>query len=53
MFGQTTQWYAYAVRMGVIGCYADDTTYTCSRSDKSSITDKYKLMSEFLVSNKF
>ena len=52
MFGQTTQWYAYAVRMGVIGCYAYDTTYTCSRSDKSSITDKYKLMSEFLASNK-
>ena len=41
---------------GCIGCYADDTTYTCSGSDTNSITenitDKYQLMSEFLASNK-
>ena len=41
---------------GSIGCYADDTTYSYSGVDTSSITDnitaKYQLLSEFLVSNK-
>ena len=41
---------------GSIGCYADDTTYTCSGKLSAALTDKltnkYQLMSDFLVSNK-
>ena len=41
---------------GSIGCYADDTAYTCSGSDPAilteNLTSKYKLMSDFLVSNR-
>ena len=41
---------------GSIGCYADDTTYTCSGTLSAALTDKltnkYQLMSDFLVSNK-
>ena len=41
---------------GSIGCYADDTTYSCSGSDAASLStqlsDKFKVMSDFLVSNK-
>ena len=41
---------------GSIGCYTDDTTYTCSGSDSIELSgllsDKYKVMSDFLVSNK-
>ena len=41
---------------GSIGCYADDTTYTCSGSFSvalsAKLTRKYQLMSDFFVSNK-
>ena len=41
---------------GSVGCYADDTTYSCSGSDSDSVSDqlsnKFKVMSDFLVSNK-
>ena len=41
---------------GSIGCYADDTTYTCSGSNAEAmsvqLSSKYKLMSDFLISNK-
>ena len=41
---------------GDVCCYADDTTYSCSDSDPSNLSEKltakYKLMSEFLVSNR-
>ena len=40
---------------GSIGCYADDTTYTCSGTQaevlSAKLSGKYKLMSDFLVSN--
>ena len=41
---------------GSIGCYADDTTYTCSGPDSlvlsEMLTSKFKLIADFLVSNK-
>ena len=41
---------------GSTGCYADDTTYTCSGSDPAALseklTEKFKVVSDFLVSNK-
>ena len=41
---------------GCVGCYADDTTYTCSDRDPGKLAEKlsnkYKLLSDFLVSNK-
>ena len=41
---------------GSIGCYADDSTYTCSGKTAEALsvqlTNKYKVMSDFLVSNK-
>ena len=41
---------------GSIGCYADDTTYTCSGSNAEAmsvqLSSKYKVMSDFLISNK-
>ena len=41
---------------GCIGCYADDTTYSFSGSDpivlSENVTAKYKVLSDFLVSNK-
>ena len=41
---------------GSIGCYADDTMYSFSGSDTSVISEnmtaKYKILSDFLVSNK-
>ena len=41
---------------GSTGCYADDTTYTCSGSDPGALSDKrtekYKMVLDFLVSNK-
>ena len=41
---------------GSIGCYADDTTYTCSGSLSAELTEKltnkYQLMPDILVSNK-
>ena len=41
---------------GSIGCYADDTTYSCSGTDPAvlseNITAKYQVLSDFLVSNK-
>ena len=41
---------------GSVGCYADDTTYTCSGSDAAALSDtltsKFKIISDFLVSNK-
>ena len=53
MTGQTTTWLARCVG---VACYADDTTYTCSDKDPDRLTEKlsekYKVMSYFLVSNK-
>ena len=41
---------------GSIGCYADDTTYTCSGSDcaalSDQLTEKFEVISDFLISNK-
>ena len=41
---------------GSIGCYADDTTYSCSGSDLVELSDqlssKYNVMSDFLISNR-
>ena len=41
---------------GSVGCYADDTTYTCSGSDATALfnnlTSKFKTVSDFLLSNK-
>ena len=43
-------------RIDSIGCYADDTTYTCSGSHSAELSnqlsDKYQVMSDFLVSNR-
>ena len=40
---------------GCIGCYADDTTYSCSGSTSVEVSDqlsnKYKVISDFLVNN--
>ena len=39
-----------------MSCYADDTSYSCSGTDPAlmseNLTSKYKVMSDFLVSNK-
>ena len=41
---------------GCVGCYADDTTFTCSDKDPDrlshKLSEKYSLLSDFLVSNK-
>ena len=41
---------------GSMSCYADDTSYSCSGTDPAlmseNLTSKYKVMSDFLVSNK-
>ena len=41
---------------GNVCCYADDTTYSCSDTDPQALSEqltaKYKLLSEFLVSNR-
>ena len=41
---------------GTVGCYADDTTYSCTDSDPAKLSEKlsnqYKVISDFLISNK-
>ena len=41
---------------GSMTCYADDTTYSCSSEDPTilsdKLTEKYKVMSDFLVNNR-
>ena len=41
---------------GSVGCYADDTTYSCTGKDlfqlSEKLTDKYNTMSKFLISNR-
>ena len=41
---------------GSVACYADDTTFTCSQVNpeqlSQKLTDKYRVLSDFLVSNK-
>ena len=41
---------------GSVGCYADDTTYSCTGSDlvglSEQLSSKYSTMSDFLVSNR-
>ena len=57
--GSNKSWPNYTMlcqTCGSIGCYADDTTYTCSESDSDALSEKlsekFLVMSEFLVSKK-
>ena len=54
-----TSWPAFSMGckcFGTVACYADDTTYSCSDSDPSRLSQKlssqYQVLSDFLVSNK-
>ena len=52
-------WHKYTMmckHCGSVGCYADDTTYSCTGSDIISLSDhlssKYQVLPDFLVSNR-
>ena len=54
-----TPWPNYRMnckKCGNVGCYADDTTYSCTGSDLIVLSDqlscKYNVMADFLVSNR-